>query len=214
MRRQSEAYKHREQTDRVHDIIGADIPRDLLKVSITETDTQIPAYLEEDVSIDGIVTVEQRDTVSVNQAGTVAVQEDTPLDVSASTVPVDHQGVIDISSRDNRILGDVDITALPDADRADWSGATIAADGSIEHSLAAVGADRLRGRVESTGSYDIQVSWLAEDGTELFTDEIASGVAAGTATDIDEPAVGPEATVTIVDTSSAEQTATGVFHLA
>ncbi|APW99411.1 hypothetical protein CHINAEXTREME_17260 [Halobiforma lacisalsi AJ5] len=174
----------------------------------------VPIQSDGPLDVSGTTVPIQEDTALDVSGTTVPIQEDTALDVSASTVPVEHQGVIDVSSRDSRNLGDVDVTDLPDADRADWASATLPADGSIEHSVAAVGADRLRGRVSSSGTYDLEVAWLAEDGTELFTDSVASGVAAGESTDVDLLTVGPEAIVRVVDQSSAEQTVDGVIHLA
>lgn len=206
MSRQSDQFSATNPISYVADFPGADPANDTIHVDVGDAS----------VGIDSAVTVDQIEqaieVASISEL--VSVQEDSPLDVSATTVPVEHQGVIDVSDRDDRTLGDVDITQLPDADRQDWNSVTLAADSSLEHTMAAVGADRLRGRVSSSGSYDVQVSWLAEDGTELFVDEIASGVAGGTATDIDLIAIGPEATVSVVDTSSAEQTVSGVLHLA
>ncbi len=203
--------------------------KDLIEVAPTN-DITIGEILEQvEVTVPGTVTVDavqdplnvsaatvnvQEDTPLDVSASTVSVQEDTPLDVSAATVPVEHQGVIDVSSRDSRNLGDVDVTDLPNSDRGDWNSASLSADGSLSIQLGAIGADRLRGRVVSSGSYDVEVAWLAEDGTELFTEQINSGVAGGTETTIDLLTIGAEAIVRVIDASSAAQTVDGVLHLA
>lgn len=147
-------------------------------------------------------------------AGTLSVQESSALDVSGATVPVEHQGVIDVSSRDGRNLGDVDVTDLPHNDEAHENSTALASDGTVTNSLAAPGADTLRGRiVRSSTSYDVTVAWEDANGNTLFTDSIASGVAGGTETTINEPAVSPYCTVTVSDAGSGSGAVTETLHL-
>jgi len=140
---QSELYKHVEIIDYVGDMVGADKPADQLKVSIVDQETSPEVDVVDragrtlgTVSVDQLpepVTTDLADALASNANDTVRVASPSPLDVSASTVPVeqqtpveigtwsggtlpvDQQGVLDVSSRDSRNLGDVDVTALTDA---------------------------------------------------------------------------------------------------
>ena len=158
-------------------------------------------------------------TVPVRPADTVAVQEDTPLDVSASTVTVQQSSAVDVSDRAGRALGTVsvdavnDTVATEDADSAAHNAETVAADGQTSSTLSALGADRLAGRVEASGSYSVELVWLDDSGAEVFRDTVASGVAGGTATELDELAIYSDVQVVISDDSSAENTVSGVLHL-
>lgn len=202
----SNEYRHSQAIAYVADLVGGDVAADLLKIRVEEMDTPVD-----------IADREARDLGKVDVAGadsTLPVQEDTPLDVSGATVPVSHQGVIDVSSRDGRNLGDVDVTELPDVDAVEWDGFTLSASTTAELRLAAIGGEKLQGVVVSTGSYDVDIAWETSGGTVITTTSVASGVAGGTATQIDEIVQSPYATVQVTDTSAADQTLDGVAELA
>ena len=223
---QSNEYKNTQKVDAMGDMPGADLARDLLKVSLDDQTKVLTTELAEALSSnDG-------DTLLVEQSSTFdAAVQNWPTDDPATestlaalasalksedtdALVVEHDGVIDVSNRDDRTLGDVDITALPDVtiatlpdnDVDDLDGATLAADSSLDLSVTAQGADNIRGTVVSSGTYDVTISWQTSTGTEIESVDIATGVT--------EPALSPYTVVTVTDTSSAEQTVDGVTHLA
>lgn len=127
---------------------------------------------------------------------------------------VSHDGVIDVSSRDGRNLGSVDVSTLPDADYAEAWQATLAADGTNSYAVSAIGADALDGRVKAEATHDVTVEWQDSSGNVVESVEVATGVAAGTWTDLGglTPKT-PHAVVKVTDTSSAETTASAGVHL-
>jgi len=263
MANQSDAYKFQEQVDRLADLVGADVPRDRLKVAVEEiaqtvdvdtsglaTESTLSSTLSREIAAwsAGTLPVEQQTPIEVGtwSAGTLAVEQQTPIEVgtwNAGTLAVEqqtplaleaddgtgtvtaierdgtallvqHDGVLDVSSRDGRNLGDVDITALPDSDVVEHDGTTLAGGTSETFVLAAEGVENLRATVVSSGSYDVTISWQTSAGTEVSTTDVVSGQAGGTPTDIDQPALTPYAVVNVTDTSGADQTLNGVAHLA
>lgn len=271
---QSELYKNREQVDRLHDLIGADVPRNLLRVGLAEQDTTLavqpvgdPATEEtlatlatqataqaildamateetlaalagEDFATEAtLASLEGTDFATQATLANVAAALEsnggdalrfTPtaaLDVSAATVtvtpdgtlPVEQQTPVLVNSDSPLDVSGATVTtdeATQSADRGGWTATTLAADASVSETMKATGADRLRGRVESSGTYTVTLEWLDGNGTTIFTDEVAAGVAAGTATDVDALAISRDVKVTVTDTSSAEQTLKGVLSLA
>lgn len=175
----------------------------LQKIATEATLSDLAALLDALNSNGGdLLRVREQGTVSVNQTSTVAVQEDSPLDVSGATVPVDAQG------------SSVVVGSLPDQDEAEANGDAVAGGGSLSFPLAAGGVEHLRGVIVSTGEYDLAVEWETSTGTVVQTESIALGIAGGTITQVDLPARSPYATVTITDTSGAQQSVDGVIHLA
>lgn len=250
---QSDLYKRQEQIDRVHDLVGADVPRDVLKVAIGTQDVPLDVSGSEiGVSIDSqtlsaldtdlaaalvsnatdTLRVEQQSPVGVEDSGGAQVDPATETTLSAlvaalesnggDTLRVDQQGVLDVSSRDSRNLGDVDVTSipsvtiseLPSSDFTEAFEAALSADQTNSYTLAAHGADALDGRAKSSGQYDVTVEWLDSSGNVIKSNAVATAVAGGTWTDLSGlTAITPFADVKIADTSSASQTATVVAHL-
>lgn len=137
-----------------------------------------------------------------------------PIHRSGNALLVSHDGVIDVSSRDARNLGDVDVLALPDDDEAFENGTAMASGGTTKNSLSAPGADTLRGRVvRTTTSYDVTVDWEDGAGNTIFSDDIALGVTAGTETALNETAISPHCTVTVADAGSGSGAVTATLHL-
>lgn len=131
--------QHRQRIEYLADFPGADVAGDRLKIYIEDSgnmgddienlrnniaqESTLSDILSKLFNASDNVVIEEASPLDVSasaieigtwSAGVLSVQEDTALDVSASTVPVSHQGVIDVSSRDGRNLGDVDVTALND----------------------------------------------------------------------------------------------------
>lgn len=166
--------------------------------------------------------VEQATPIGVEDSGGTQVDPATEATLATlaaavngnDRIEVDVPTVVDISSRDGRNLGSVDVTAMPDQDVVEHDAATLASGGTLTFTLSATGAESLLGTIVSSGTYDLTVSWQTSTGTEIKSESIASGVAAGTATDLDLPARSTNVVVTVTDTSGAEQTVSGVAHLA
>jgi len=174
--------------------------------------TQIDPATEGTVSsIDGKVATETTlsalaDALASQGTDHLLVQQDSALDVSGAVVTITPDAPLDVSA--------AKVSTDPDTDDASFlNGAALTADGEVTISVAAQGAERLAGRVVSTGSYDVAVTWQDDAGNDLFTETVASGIAGGTSTDLDLAAVSPYAVVTISDQSSAAQTATATAHL-
>jgi len=179
--------------------------------------------------------VEQQTPVVLEDTGGTAVDPatETTLDTLAAlvdalasndsdTLLVEQQGVVDVSSRDGRNLGDVDVTALPDvtvatlpdSDYVEAAAAALTADGSNEYAPTAQGADTLDGRVKSSGTYDAVLEWQDSAGNVVKSVDLGTGVAADTWTDVSgETAITPYPVVRITDTSSAAQTVDAALHL-
>ena len=130
------------------------------------------------------------DDGSLNIAGVVSIQEDTPLDVSATTVPTDPNT----------------------SDSASLNSATLSADGELVMSLSASGADSLLGQVRSSGSFNVVVRWKNSSGTAIREETIKNNTSGGSWADIDQPAKSAEADIVVSDTSSAEQTVDATVH--
>ncbi|AFD02307.1 putative protein 26 [Haloarcula hispanica icosahedral virus 2] len=169
-------------------------------------------------------SVEQTAPVAVEDSNGTQVDPATDTTLSAiaaalasnggDTLQVDQQGVVDVSSRDGRNLGDVDVTDLPDADYVEAAGATLASGTTNSYAPVAVGADALDGRVKASGTHDVSVEWQDSNGNVVKTNSVASGVAGGTWTDLGGlTAITPYPVVKVTDTSGADQTADVVVHL-
>lgn len=173
------------------------------------------------------VPVEPQSTVTVTQSSAVDVSDRAGRALGAvspatgavfpvepqSTVTVDQANAVDISDRAGRSLGTVSTPDQPGYDSVEIN-ETVSADGSVTATVSASGATELVGTVLSAGQYDVSIDWELSDGTTLRTVSVASGTAGGTATPLDEVAGAEQATVTITDQSSAQQTVTGSVVLA
>jgi len=95
------------------------------------------------------------------------------------------------------------------------NGAALASGGTLTRTLSASSAKALTGRVvRASTSYTVEVDWKDDAGNVLFTDSVASGVTAGTETDINiDPAPSPYCDVRIVDAGSASGAVTSSLHL-
>lgn len=142
---------------------------------------------------------------------------------------------VDVSDRDLRDLGDVEVTdgagtvispategtlagTLPreytNTDEGFASGAALAGNGeTVVASLSAAGAESLHGQLKSTGAYDVRIDWKNSAGTVIREETIASAVTGGNWTDLNQDAKSPYADVVIVDGSGASQTADGTTHM-
>jgi len=130
------------------------------------------------------------DDGSLNIAGVVTIQEDTPLDVSAATVPTD-----------------------PNASDSDsLNAATLAANGELTMSLSSNGATEILGQANSSGQFDVLVRWFNSASDQIREETIQSGASAGQWYDINIPAKSAEAEIVISDTSGAEQTVDATVH--
>lgn len=175
-------------------------------VATEQTLSSADAYLQ---SIDN--NVAQQSTLSALAAALQSNNNDKVL--------VDHPNRLDISSRDGRNLGDVDVTAVndsvqtEDSDSGFFNGASLSADGTISTLLSGQGADNLKGRVVSDSQYTVELSWQDNNGNEIFRDQVASGVAGGTETTLNETAISPNVELVIADGSSTTATVNGTAHL-
>lgn len=218
---QSDKFKHTEALTYVGNFPGARRERDLIATEVTGGEIDITDRRKRalgTVTIDSMpdVVIDQdqpfdvsAETVPVTADGTLPIQEDTPLDVSASTVSVQESTPLDVSASTVA----VDPTANVSAEAFE-NGTSLAADGTLTTSLAASSAETLVGRVSrASTSYDVTIDWKDDAGNVLFTDTIASGVAAGTETSINEAAVSPYCNVNVVDAGSASGAVTSSLHL-
>jgi hypothetical protein len=238
---QSEAYKHVARVDELGDLPGSNLELDALEVIVIggtgvedSTGTRVnPATEATLTKISEALATNDGDAIVVTEdapldvsaaalevgswsAGVLAIQEDAALDVSGETVPVDQQGVVDISSRDGRTLGDVEVTDLPDHDEAFENGTSLSSGGSLSIGLAAEGAEELAGKISrETASYDVTIQWLdAPGGSVLFTTSVATGVAAGTETDINQSTLySPYLNVVVADAGGGSGAVTATYNL-
>jgi hypothetical protein len=101
---QSDAYKHKAQVDRLADLVGADVPRDRLKVAVEEiATTDLEDRANRDlgkVDLAGVdlnaVPVEQQTPVEVGtySGGTLPVEQQTPVEIgtwTGGTLPTEQQ---------------------------------------------------------------------------------------------------------------------------
>lgn len=226
-------YKFVQEVNYLADQIGADRARDLLKVAVEGGDLTVEQATDAEFTVSSVGIEDTNDTEidpATEQTLSTLATESTVSDLATEstlslltdalasnagdTLQVDQQGVIDVSSRDARNLGDVDVTALPDNDYAEAVGASLSGGATNTYTLTAQGAEHLDGRVKSTGSYDVTVDWQTSGGTVITTDTVATGVAGGTWTDLtDLTAVTPFAAVNVTDTSTNAQTVDIAAHL-
>lgn len=164
---------------------------------------------------------------AVNQ-GTLPVAEQNALTIgtwNAGTLTTDPS---DRSARDlgkARLMDDAgvlikDTNRLPveasqTDDHAVENGTSLASGGTLSNALSKRGAERLVGRVvRATTSYDVKLDVLdSAGGTTLFTIDIATGVAAGTETAIDERVESPHVQVRVVDAGGGSGAVTASLHL-
>lgn len=210
---QSEKYKYLEIVDHVGGIVGADYEGDQLRVRVVESDTLTVDVVDE---IDRLLG-----QVRPYEGSVWTIQEATPIDVTAETVPIEQTETVDVAQTetvtvqeaDPLALAPVEIEADPHHDRAEWDAEILSAQEESTRSLRTDGADRLRGRVVSDNQYSVEIDWLAADDSILFTDTIAEGEPGGVATDLDELAVSPDADVRVIENADEESEVTGVAHL-
>ena len=223
---QSNKWKHSENIQRLSDLVGADVPKDYLKVAVVE---QV---------LDSLDVTVQNGELSVSGGEIDVIDRD-----GRNLGNVDIASAIDIEDDDGRVLGDVDVvnqiqTALDAAVTANddlsvevansnpievsipggsatafANGTTLTASTENTFALSAVGAEYLDGRVVSSGSYDVEIRWQDDSGNTLFTESVASGVAGSTETSINTRTESPNAVVAIIDQSGADQTNTASLHL-
>jgi len=110
--------------------------------------------------------------------------------------------------------GAKDVSVLLDTAKSYWNGSSLSASGSLTVALNAQNAENLFGQVKSTGTYDLNVLWKDDAGNTIRTESIASGVGAGTWTDLNQVLKSDYIVVEIVDTSASSQTVDGTIHLA
>ena len=170
------------------DVSGATVP----------TEQQTPVAVEDsagtqvDPATDGTLSSTLSREIASWTAGTLPVQEASPMDVSAATVPTDSQNT----------------------DEAFANGATLLANDTVAAaSLAASGAERIRGQVTSSGGYDVQAVWQDDAGNTIRTETLATGVTGGNWTDIDVVAKSPYVDIVVADTSGADQTVDATVHV-
>lgn len=100
-----------------------------------------------------------------------------------------------------------------------WNGKALGSGENIKSNILDVrGCDELVGRVNrATTSYDVQVEWLDNEDNVIFTEDIATGVAGGTATDLDDnnnfvPARAINARIVVKDAGSGSGAVDAVIH--
>jgi hypothetical protein len=238
MANQSEAYKHISRIDELANLPGLDLPNDRLKVAVEHWGDNLPSIKVEpetgalfQVNQDSPVPIEDADGNQINPATEETVSSLTtllnaldandilevtapsPLDVSATTVPVEQQSPIDIADRAGRDLG-----AVSTPDRPEYSSVevneTLAADDATTITLEAAGTTEFVGRLVSTGQFDVDVAWTLSDGSQIDSTNLATDQAADDPVAIDERAGSDRVEVTVTEKSSAEQTVKGVLTLA
>jgi hypothetical protein len=204
---QSDVYKRLTNVASVQHIVGADGPRDALRVALAFQDLDL-AVKQADRSRD----------ITDWSAG--------PLDVSATTVPTEQQtpvGVEDSTGTQVDPLAagdqplDVSGATVPVEARNDWAaeqGTSVAAGGSTSKALAAQGAEDIRLRVSrATTSYDVYVDWEDSAGNVIWTESVATGVAGGAETLQTIPASTPYATVRVADAGSSSGAVTATYNM-
>lgn len=201
------SYRYFRQSDYLAGLVGADIAADLLKVSIERTET--PLDINSDTALDVSASPLEVGTWS---AGVLSVQEDTPLDASASPLEVGtwSAGALDASA--------ATVTTDPSpnvSDEAFENGTSLASGNTLTNNLSKPGAKRLTGRVvRASTSYDVHLDVLdSAGGNTLFTIDIATGVAAGTETAIDEKVESPHVAVRVEDAGAASGAVTASLYL-
>lgn len=227
------AYRHFQRIDYLADIVGADIAADVIKVRLEDEDialrvtedspldvsaAQVPVALEADDDAGNTAAVQAEElgtALGGTETALVTYLAQALASIGNDTLQVDQQGVVDVSSRDGRNLGDVDVTALPDHDEAFENQTSLASGGTVENALAAPGADTLEGRVvRGTTSYDVTIEWLdAPGGNVIFTTSVATGVAAGTETAISETAQSPYCNVIVADAGAGSGAVDAILNL-
>lgn len=195
----SRVYRHTQGIDYLGNLPGANRPRDTLDVRVIEGEVVLTEGVQVEAVVESIDIAEQRD----RHLGIVRLDDDH------ATVDVDSLPAVAVES-----LPTVEVEALPDQDVASLDNSTLAADGAVSLDVTARGVRRLRGVVSSSGQYDVGVTWLTEQGTELETVNLETDVAGGEATTLDEPALTTSVEVTVTDKSSGEQTVSGEVQLA
>lgn len=203
----SRVYRHTQGIDYLGNLPGANRPRDTLDVRVIEGEVVLTEGVQVEAVVESIDIAEQRD----RHLGIVRLDDDHAT-VDVGTLPaveIDNLPAVAVES-----LPTVEVEALPDQDVASLDESTLAADGAVSLDVTARGVRRLRGVVSSSGQYDVGVTWLTEQGTELETVNLETDVAGGEPTTLDEPALTTSVEVTVTDKSSGEQTVSGEVQLA
>lgn len=125
----AEQYKYINRVDALGDLPGANREADVLDVIVhriasvdptNDTERELGRVRLMDTDSNELIPAKEASlqdllaALSSDGTDSLLIESNSPLDASAATVPVSHQGVIDVSSRDGRNLGDVDVTALPE----------------------------------------------------------------------------------------------------
>jgi len=119
---------------------------------------------------------------------------DSPLDVTAETVPTKAESIAHAAA----------------------AGASLGPDEDVNATLSAPGASTLSGRVSRIeNAYSVVVKWQRLDGTTLFQDTVASGVTGTTSMEGADAleAIAPAAEVVLTDDSGSAKSATYTFQL-
>jgi len=202
-----EGYRHTQSLQYLANFPGARVEKDRIAVAIETADGPL------DVSA-ATVPVNLDEPLDVS-AATVPVSLDEPLDVSGATVPVevtnddpDPAGYEDpwaYSLHGGNYKGPQQFEGIGEVSYADFE---VESDSPISQVL---------GAVTATGSYDV---YLRQDasyaGGGLVTTELATGVAGGETTTIQEPAYSLTNQVLVVDASGSpdSQEVSGTVHVA
>ena len=211
----SRVYRHTQGIDYLGNLPGANRALDTLDVRVIEGEVVLAEGVQVEAVVESIDIAEQRD----RHLGIVRLDDDhATVDVdSLPTVDIETLPAVEIDDLPAVVvesLPTVEVEALPDQDVASLDNSTLAADGAVSLDVTARGVRRLRGVVSSSGQYDVGVTWLTEQGTELETVNLETDVAGGEPTTLDEPALTTRAEVTVTDKSSGEQTVSGEVQLA
>lgn len=206
--------------------IGNRMSRELGVIGIRDAagDRKNPATEETLAALAAALASNANDTLRTKvqawNAGTLTTTDDGSFNVndySGSTIPTEQQTPVGIEDSGGTQVDPAtsgDLSKKQEADEAYENGTSVASGGSTTKTLDAAGSDTLRGRVvRATTSYDVEVDWLDDQGNVIFTDSIASGVAAGTETSLNEKAISAHATVRVTDAGSGSGAVDAVYHL-
>lgn len=213
----TDLYRKRREIDRVHQMVGADVPRDAIRTIFRDQEENVvvelaptgthPVRVENtsDVYIDPateptLATI----AAAVNANSIMEVEQQTPVGVEDTTG----------TQVDPLTPGDQPFSVTPtDTDEAFANAATLTASSSLTvASLTLSGAERLVGQVVSTGTYDLVFEWRDSAGNLIRSETYSSGVAGGTWTSINVDARSPYVDVVVTDTSGADQTVDATLH--
>lgn len=237
--------------NRLEDLVGADIPRDLLKVAIVAQDNDEltvqlvdssgdpvnptssrleealesigsdelrvqliddsgdpidPASTELEDTLTSVGTDELRVSLQANNAGTIPVEQQSPVSIE------DTQGA-EVDPLTQEVFASVDndqlVVTSNDNDQGTLDGVTVPSNGRKEIDLYAEGSNQVRGKVVSSGQYDVELRYLGSRGGDPLFDNpenIIQGQSGGTPTTFTKEAFSPYLRVVIKEQSGSNQT--------